>query len=155
MSDDSRRATTELYQQVILDHNRSPRNWGTVDGQTHHADGDNPLCGDRYTVTARVNDDGVVEAIAVSGAGCAISKASASMMTEAIIGKSVAEAQELFDEFHRMVTGELDPSKDQHHLGKLQVFTGISEFPARVKCATLTWHTLQSALHGQELASTE
>lgn len=153
-AEDQSQATTELYQQVILDHNRSPRNWGVVEHATHRADGYNPLCGDRYTITVRVGEDGTIAEIGVDGAGCAISKASASMMTEAVKGRSLAEAQELFEQFHTLVTGD---AADQAGaaLGKLRVFSGIAEFPARVKCAILSWHALQGALEGKEVASTE
>lgn len=153
-TEDHSQATTELYQQVILDHNRSPRNWGVVELATHRADGYNPLCGDRYTITVRVGDDGTIEEIGVDGAGCAISKASASMMTEAVKGRTLADAHELFEEFHTLVTGKADEQAGSA-LGKLKVFSGIAEFPARVKCAVLSWHALQGALEGKEVASTE
>ena len=149
---DGARATTELYQQVILDHNRSPRNWGSLEHATHRAEGHNPLCGDRYVVELEVADDGTVAAVSFAGSGCAISKASASMMTEAVKGKTVAEAKQLFERFHDLVVGELDPASDEDGarvLGKLRVFTGIWEFPARVKCANLAWHTLHAALAEQ------
>ena len=152
--EDRSQATTELYQQVILDHNRSPRNWGPVEAATHRADGYNPLCGDRYTITVRLGNDDTIEEIGVDGAGCAISKASASMMTEAVKGRTLEQAEALFDQFHTLVIGEAD-ERVATALGKLKVFSGIAEFPARVKCATLSWHALQGALAGKEAASTE
>ena len=150
-----RSATSELYQQVILDHNRTPRNWGALEPHTHHAEGHNPLCGDRYVVALKLAADGSIEDIRFQGSGCAISKASASMMTDAVKGRPQAEAESLVEQFRRLVVGELDPARDPHQLGKLKVFSGIWEFPARVKCATLPWHTLQSALDGGGLATTE
>jgi len=152
---DRSNATTELYQQVILDHNRSPRNWGTVADETHRADGSNPLCGDRYTVTLKVDAVGRIEEVAVDGNGCAISKASASMMSESVKGRSVDEALQLFEQFRGLVTGETSADDASEDLGKLKVFNGIAEFPARVKCAMLSWHTLESALAGEDVASTE
>jgi nitrogen fixation NifU-like protein len=137
---------TELYQRVILDHNRRPRNFGPIpEGAPHTCEGENPSCGDEYTVRVDVEDDVVVDA-AFHGTGCAISKASGSMMTEAIIGKTTGEARRLFDEFHRLVTGELDPEADDHHLGKLKLFAGVRAFSSRAKCATLTWHAMICAL---------
>jgi len=138
MSDDLR----DLYQEVILDHNRRPRNFGPLSDANRHAVGHNPLCGDRIQVHLRV-EDGRVQGIRFEGAGCAISTASASLMTEALRGKTVEEAHTLFHGFHELVTrGEGDPAD----LGKLAVFTGVREFPIRVKCATLAWHTLEAAL---------
>jgi nitrogen fixation NifU-like protein len=148
-------AARELYQQVILDHNRTPRNWGALQPHTHHAEGHNPLCGDRYEVAVALADDGRIADIRFQGSGCAISKASASMMTEAVKGLPRADADRLVDQFRRLTAGELDPSRDPHDLGKLRVFSGIWEFPARVKCATLPWHTLHSALDGSGHATTE
>ncbi|MCY4482391.1 MAG: SUF system NifU family Fe-S cluster assembly protein [Spirochaetaceae bacterium] len=148
-------AARELYQQVILDHNRTPRNWGALQPHTHHAEGHNPLCGDRYEVAVALADDGSIADIRFQGSGCAISKASASMMTEAVKGLPRADADRLVDQFRRLAAGELDPARDQHDLGKLRVFSGIWEFPARVKCATLPWHTLHSALDGSGHATTE
>jgi nitrogen fixation NifU-like protein len=146
---------SELYQQVILDHNRTPRNWGDLEPHTHHAEGHNPLCGDRYVVAIRLAADGTIADIRFQGSGCAISKASASMMTDAVKGRPRAAAEQLLEQFRGLVTGDLDPARHSHQLGKLKVFTGIRQFPARVKCATLPWHTLQSALDGQGRASTE
>jgi nitrogen fixation NifU-like protein len=146
---------SELYQQVILDHNRTPRNWGALEQHTHHAEGHNPLCGDRYVVAVKLAADGTIADIRFQGSGCAISKASASMMTDAVKGRPRAAAEQLLEQFRGLVTGDLDPARHSHQLGKLKVFTGIRQFPARVKCATLPWHTLQSALDGQGPATTE
>ena len=148
-------AARELYQQVILDHNRTPRNWGALDLHTHHAEGHNPLCGDRYEVAVALAGDGSIADIRFQGSGCAISKASASMMTEAVKGLPRAAVERLVDQFRSLAAGELDPARDRHDLGKLRVFSGIWEFPARVKCATLPWHTLHSALDGSGRATTE
>jgi nitrogen fixation protein NifU and related proteins len=138
MSDDLR----DLYQEVILDHNRRPRNFGPLPESNRSAEGHNPLCGDRVTVHLRV-EDGRVEGIRFQGSGCAISTASASLMTEALRGKSVEEAHALFHQFHHLLTKGAD---DPTVLGKLAVFAGVREFPIRVKCATLAWHTLEAAL---------
>jgi len=133
----------ELYQEVIFDHNRNPRNFGRPEGVNREGQGYNPLCGDRITVYLTV-EDGVVVNAAFEGSGCAISTASASLMTEALKGCSVAEADRLFEDFHAMVAG----SGDHADLGKLEVLYGVREFPARIKCATLAWHTFRSALKG-------
>jgi nitrogen fixation NifU-like protein len=136
----------ELYQQVILDHNRKPRNFRRLPQATQHAEGVNPLCGDAMRVELRV-EDGVIRDIGFQGSGCAISKASASMMTAHLHGKTVAEAEDVFGRFHAMVTGA--PTGDAAGaLGKLTVFAGVREFPARIKCATLPWHTVRAALAG-------
>jgi nitrogen fixation protein NifU and related proteins len=145
---------SELYQQVILDHNKKPRNFRKLEGANRQADGHNPLCGDQLTVYLQF-EDGVVKDISFEGSGCAISKASASMMTQSLKGKSVDDAEVLFTEFHRMVTGELDEAAADHHLGRLTIFAGVREFPARVKCASLSWHTMHAALRGEEVVSTE
>ncbi len=134
---------SELYQEVILDHNKNPRNFGVLEGANRKAEGNNPLCGDRLTVYVRLDGDRIQE-IAFKGAGCAISTASASIMTEALKGKKLDEAQSLFQAFHNLVTGQGSPGLES--LGKLAVFHGVSEFPIRVKCATLAWHTFQAAL---------
>lgn len=144
----------DLYQQVILDHNKNPRNFREIEGATRTADGNNPLCGDALRVYVEMDGD-VVKDVAFKGSGCAISKASASMMTQAVKGRTKEEAEVLFDEFHRMVTGGLDPENEETHLGKLKIFSGVLEFPARVKCASLSWHTLHAALNEEESASTE
>jgi nitrogen fixation NifU-like protein len=134
----------ELYQQIIRDHNRAPRNFKQPETANREASGNNPICGDRITVYVNV-DDNVIEDIGFQGSGCAISRASSSLMTAAVKGKTVQEARELFRTFHDMVTGtEANPDKDR--LGKLAVFGGVREFPARVKCASLPWHTLKAAL---------
>jgi nitrogen fixation NifU-like protein len=138
-------AMDELYQNVILEHNRSPRNYRAMDDASGHAEGNNPLCGDRITVWLRVRD-GVIEDASFQGAGCAISRASASLMTAAVQGKTREEAERLFDRFHRLVTGRL-PGDEKETLGKLAVFSGVSEFPIRVKCATLCWHAMKRAMN--------
>ena len=144
----------DLYQETILDHNRQPRNFGTLPGANRTAEGFNPLCGDRVTVALRV-EDGILKDIRFEGSGCAISKASASMMTESMKGRTRAEAEALFQQFHRLLTGEPAPP-DEAALGKLVVFSGVKEFPVRVKCATLAWHTLRSALeNAHQVATTE
>lgn len=136
---------TELYQQTIVEHNRSPRNFKTLDHPTHEAQGDNPLCGDRITLQLKV-DGGVIREVGFQGSGCAISQASASLMTSAVMGKSAAEAERLFRAFHDMVAGGADAPADPAALGKLAAFSGVKQFPARVKCANLAWHTLHAAL---------
>jgi nitrogen fixation NifU-like protein len=145
---------SDLYQEVILDHNKNPRNFREIATATQTADGNNPLCGDALRVYVEMEDDKVKD-VAFKGSGCAISKASASMMTQTVKGKTRAEAEVLFGEFQRMVTGELDAETDENHLGRLKIFAGVLEFPARVKCASLSWHTLHAALHGEEIISTE
>ena len=145
---------SELYQQVILDHNKKPRNFRKLEAANRTAEGYNPLCGDQLTVYMQLEDE-VVKDISFEGSGCAISKAAASMMTQSIKGKTKQEAEVLFDEFHRMVTGELDDETTPHHLGRLTIFRGVQDFPARVKCASLSWHTMHAALSGQEIVSTE
>ena len=147
--------TKQLYQELILDHNRNPRNFQKLTPHSHHADGHNPLCGDHLTVFLRVSDAGTIEDVSFLGDGCAISKASASMMTAAVKGKTLTEAETLFTEFHDMSMSKLDPTKDPHHLGKLTVFAGVRDLPARVKCATLSWHTLHAAMRGEAVISTE
>jgi nitrogen fixation NifU-like protein len=143
---------TDLYQEVILDHNRRPRNFYALADASHTAEGYNPLCGDRLTLYLKV-DGGVVRDVSFEGAGCAISKASASLMTDAVKGKTIAEAQALFDRFHRMVT--TPPEQAVEDLGKLSAFAGVREFPVRVKCASLAWHTLKAAFNNQLRTSTE
>jgi nitrogen fixation protein NifU and related proteins len=145
---------SELYQQVILDHNKKPRNFRVMEAANRRAEGYNPLCGDQLTVYMDLEGDQVKD-VSFEGSGCAISKASASMMTQAVKGKSLEEAEALFNEFHRMVTGELDEESEPNHLGRLTIFSGVREFPARVKCATLSWHTMHAALKGEEVVSTE
>jgi nitrogen fixation NifU-like protein len=145
---------SELYQQVILDHNKKPRNFKKIENAELSAEGYNPLCGDQLTVYLNL-DNGVVSDISFEGSGCAISKAAASMMTQAVKKKSRAEAELLFQEFHSMVTGELDEEAEDNHLGNLKIFAGVRDFPVRVKCATLAWHTLQAALNKQQQVTTE
>ncbi len=145
----------ELYQEVILEHNKAPRNYRRPESTNRHAEGYNPLCGDRCTVYIDYEGDAIKE-IGFQGSGCAISKASASMMTQILKGKTKEEAVKLFEEFHDLVTGDKDALAHADDLGKLKVFAGVSKFPARVKCATLAWHTLQSALESEQKAgSTE
>jgi nitrogen fixation protein NifU and related proteins len=145
---------SELYQQVILDHNKKPRNFRKLEAPSHTAEGYNPLCGDQLTVYLNITGDQVND-VGFEGSGCAISKASASMMTQAVKGKSKEEAENLFREFHSMVTGELNEETEENSLGNLKIFAGVREFPVRVKCATLPWHTLHAALHQQDQVSTE
>jgi nitrogen fixation NifU-like protein len=136
----------ELYQEVILDHNKQPRNFRAIEGEDHaQADGYNPLCGDQVRVYVRTDGD-IVEDVAFTGEGCAISKASASLMTESLKGKTLAEAKAIYEEFHEMVTGEPGAHAPSERLGKLAVFMGVCEFPVRVKCATLAWHTFNAAV---------
>src|SRR5829696_8128269 len=145
---------SELYQQVILDHNKKPRNFRKLDSANHTAEGYNPLCGDRLTVYLNL-EDGLVKEVGFEGSGYAISKAAASMMTQAVKGKSKDQAETLFKEFHSMVTGELDEESEENSLGNLKIFAGVREFPVRVKCATLPWHTMHAALNKEEQVSTE
>ena len=144
----------ELYQSVILDHNKHPRNQGSPPDANRHALGNNPLCGDRLSVHVTLAD-GVVRDVGFEGQGCAISKASASLMTEAVKGRAVAETEELFRAFHDLVTSAPRSTPDTSRLGKLAVFGGVREVPVRVKCATLCWHTLRSALADGSVVSTE
>ncbi len=137
----------ELYQEVILDHTRKPRNFGVLEGASSEAQGFNPLCGDSVTVYL-TTDGGIVRDVRFQGQGCAISTASASLMTEAIKGKPVEEVQELFERFHSVVTGPPGEPVDLEAIGKLAVLAGVREFPMRVKCASLAWHTMKSALSG-------
>ena len=139
----------ELYQQVILDHNKSPRNFRAIENATQQAEGYNPLCGDRLDVYLIVKD-GIVKDVSFKGEGCAISKASASVMTSLLKGKKIEEAEEMFEKFHNLVTGKLGENPDLDALGKLAVFAGVQEFPVRVKCASLAWHTMMNALHNKE-----
>lgn len=145
----------ELYQQLIIDHNRNPRNTGPLPDANRFASGDNPLCGDKIKLYLRVAND-LIEEIRFEGSGCAISQASASLMTTAVRGKSPADALTLFQAFHRMVTSPPDDASNPKDLGKLAAFAGVRAFPARVKCANLAWHTLRAALQGEPQAvSTE
>jgi nitrogen fixation NifU-like protein len=147
-------AMRDLYQEVILEHNKRPRNFRAIEPADRKQEGFNPLCGDRLTLYLKLDGDKVAD-VAFQGNGCAISTSSASLMTEAVKGKSKAEAARLFDAFHRLVTRE-GPAPTKDEVGKLLVFAGVGEFPARVKCASLCWHTLKAALDGrQEKVSTE
>jgi nitrogen fixation NifU-like protein len=148
-------ALRELYQEVILDHNKTPRNFRVIENADRKIEGFNPLCGDHYTVYLQLEND-IIKDISFEGAGCAISKASASVMSSIVKGKTKAEAEKLFDQFHKLVTGELAPNDDIERFGKLAAFSGVSEFPARVKCASLAWHTLHAALESNDnVVSTE
>jgi nitrogen fixation protein NifU and related proteins len=143
----------DLYQDIILEHSKRPRNYGPLEAANRSAEGFNPLCGDHFTIYLDV-EDGRIRNISFQGSGCAISKASASMMTQALKGKRTEEAEELFNKFHQVVTGR--DSAETVDLGKLAAFSGVSEFPVRVKCATLAWHALHAALQGEQHAvSTE
>lgn len=144
----------QLYQEVILDHNRKPRNWGQLPEASHQAEGLNPLCGDHIWVSLRL-EGGKVEGIAFEGDSCAICKASSSMMTTNVKGKTVDEAERLIREFRDMATGKLDAGSQPHHLGRLTVFAGVRDLPSRVKCAILPWHTLHAALNAEATVSTE
>jgi nitrogen fixation NifU-like protein len=143
---------SDLYQEVILDHNRTPRNFRRLEGASHHAEGYNPLCGDRVTVFLKIDDDRISE-ITFEGSGCAISKASASLMTDRLKGSSLAEARTLFERFHKMVTTPTNLEVEE--LGKLSALAGVREFPVRVKCASLAWHTMKAAIDREEKTSTE
>ena len=141
-------ALRELYQQVILDHNRNPKNFRAMQDATGSVEGYNPLCGDHYTVFVRMDGD-IIADVSFTGAGCAISKASASVMSSVLKGKTRGEAEAIFTEFHSLVTGEKGVEAEIGRLGKLAAFAGVSEFPARVKCASLPWHTLHAVLEGK------
>jgi nitrogen fixation protein NifU and related proteins len=144
----------DLYQDIILEHSKRPRNYRALEGANRKAEGFNPLCGDHFTVYLQVGDDGQIRDVSFQGSGCAISKASASMMTQAVKGKRTEEAEALFQKFHHVVTGK--NGNESHDLGKLEAFAGVSEYPVRVKCATLAWHALRAALQGEQQAvSTE
>ncbi|HSO06999.1 MAG TPA: SUF system NifU family Fe-S cluster assembly protein [Pelomicrobium sp.] len=141
----------ELYQEVIFDHNRNPRNFRVMDPVDRKADGYNPMCGDKITVFLRLDGERIAD-VSFQGSGCAISTASASLMTEALKGRTLAEAERLFEDFHAAVT---DSGEGQEHdIGKLEVLAGVREFPARVKCATLAWHTVHAAMHDQHVPVT-
>jgi nitrogen fixation protein NifU and related proteins len=145
----------ELYQDVILEHSKAPRNYREIGGASRKVEGYNPLCGDRYTIYIDLENNSIRD-ISFQGSGCAISKASASMMTQSVKGKTKDQAEELFNSFHNLVTGRTPPNGTAPDIGKLSVFSGVSEYPVRVKCATLAWHTLRAALEGEnETISTE
>ena len=137
----------DLYQEIIVDHNRNPRNFGKLDNADKTLEGFNPLCGDKLTLYLKTKDN-KIEDIAFDGSGCAISVASASLMTDAMKGKTLEEAETLFNEFHHLITSDEDV--DTEHLGKLAALAGVKDYPARVKCASLCWHTLHSAIQGDE-----
>lgn len=145
----------ELYQQMILSHNKNPKNFRIIENPSHYAEGHNPLCGDNLNVYLVVDEQNVIVDISFQGSGCAISKSAASMMTETLKGKKVDEAQLLFEQYHQLVTGKLNPEKEPNGLGKLKIFSGIWEYPARVKCASLSWHTVKAALDNEKVVSTE
>jgi nitrogen fixation NifU-like protein len=139
----------ELYQEIILDHNKNPRNFGKLEGANRSQEGYNPLCGDHLHVHLMV-EEGRIEGISFEGSGCAISKASASLMTAALKGKQVDEAQDIFDNFHTMVMADASEPVDEEKIGKMAIFAGVREFPMRVKCATLAWHTMRAALADED-----
>tara|TARA_B100000953_G_scaffold24623_1_gene20131 strand:- start:1251 stop:1691 length:441 start_codon:yes stop_codon:yes gene_type:complete len=141
----------DLYMEVILDHNKNPRNKGIINEHTNHADGHNPLCGDNISLDLIIDND-IVKEIKFTGSGCAISTASSSILTEAILGKKIEEIRHLFEDFHELVTKD---NVENNNLGKLSVFEGVKKYPARVKCATLAWHTLIAAIDGDKEVSTE
>lgn len=145
----------ELYQQVILEHNRKPRNFREMKNATHSCHGYNPLCGDDYEIYLQVDDKNVIQDVSFVGSGCAISKASSSLMTAFLKGKTADEARMIFEQFHKMVLGELDPEKEENSLGKLKLFKGVRQFPSRIKCASLSWHTMVGALKKDPVVSTE
>ena len=147
--------SNELYQQVILDHNKNPRNYRTIPEASYVCEGHNPLCGDHITVFVNVDTAGAISDLSFQGNGCAISKASASMMTAYLKGKSMEEVKVIFTEFHDMVRGEFDPECRENHLGKLTLFQGVKEYSSRIKCASLAWHALMGALEKKPIASTE
>lgn len=136
----------DLYQEVIFDHNRNPRNYGVLEDANRKAEGFNPLCGDQLTVYMLVNDDGIIEKVSFEGQGCAISTASASIMTEELIGKTPDQAEEIFNNFHTVVTG----GQANADIGKLEVLSGVKDYPTRIKCATLPWHTTNAAINQQD-----
>ena len=144
----------DLYQEVIIDHNRSPRNFGKLEDATQVAEGYNPLCGDKLNLYLKTEDD-VITDVSFDGSGCAISVASASLMTDSLIGMTTEEAEQLFQNFHNLIMEEQNPDNDEmQKLGKLAALAGVKEYPARVKCATLCWHTLHSAMQGDTCAAT-
>jgi nitrogen fixation protein NifU and related proteins len=144
----------QLYQQVILDHNKNPRNFGKIANPTHKAEGYNPMCGDQYTLYLNV-EDGIVRDVGFEGAGCAISKSSASLMTSCLKGSTLEEAEQLFNNFHRMLTENTRPEELPGKLCKIAALQGVKDFPTRIKCATLVWHTMKTALSGKQAVTTE
>jgi nitrogen fixation NifU-like protein len=144
---------SDLYQEILLEHNRRPRNFRTLEDATHHADGFNPLCGDEISLQLRLDEETVGD-VGFQGHGCAISRASASLLTQAVKGASTSDAIAMFDEFHRMLT-EPDAELNYDLLGDLEILAGVIAYPTRIKCAILAWHTLRAAMDGQEIATTE
>ncbi|HPO56623.1 MAG: SUF system NifU family Fe-S cluster assembly protein [Ignavibacteriaceae bacterium] len=144
----------ELYQQVILDHNKTPRNFKKLEEANHFAEGFNPLCGDHIDIYVLVDEKNMIKEVSFQGSGCAISKSSASLMTTIVKGKKIEEAEEIFDKFQKLVTGVEISEAEMEQLGKLAIFQGVKEFPARVKCASLAWHTLNAALKNEEQSIT-
>lgn len=144
-----------LYQSVILEHNKKPKNFREMPDHSHYSEGLNPLCGDHLHIYLKLDANKKIEDVSFQGSGCAISKASASMMTATLMGKSEEEAKDLFSQFQKLLRGELDPSKDEHTLGKLKIFSGIWQYPSRVKCAALAWHTMSGAMDEDKTVSTE
>jgi nitrogen fixation NifU-like protein len=143
----------ELYQSIILDHNRRPKNYGALEGATNRAEGRNPLCGDEVAVELRLEHDAIAD-VRFTASGCAVSRAAASIMTQAVKGKSRAEVERLFAQFHELVTGKLRPTpQEARKMGEIAAFSGVSRFPVRVKCASMPWHTLQAALRGDGTAA--
>tara|TARA_Y100001934_G_scaffold182704_1_gene216024 strand:- start:912 stop:1364 length:453 start_codon:yes stop_codon:yes gene_type:complete len=147
--------SNELYKQVILEHNKKPRNFRKMEDSTHNCQGYNPLCGDDYEIYLKVDEANVIQDLSFTGTGCAISNASTSLMTTYLKGKKINEVRVVFDEFHKMLLGEFDPENNEHHLGKLTLFLGVREFPSRIKCASLSWHTMIGALDKNKVVSTE
>ena len=147
--------SNELYKQVILEHNKKPRNFKKMENSTHNCHGYNPLCGDDYEIYLKVDEENVIQDLSFTGTGCAISNASTSLMTTYLKGKKIDEVRVVFEEFHKMLLGEFDPKNNEHHLGKLTLFLGVREFPSRIKCASLSWHTMIGALDKNEVVSTE
>lgn len=145
----------ELYQQVIMDHNRKPRNFGKMECCSHQAEGLNPLCGDHLWVYLNIDEGGFIQGVGFEGNGCAISKASASIMTTLVKGKTVGEAKDLFESFSAMLKGTMASEDELERLGKLKVFSGVSRYPSRIKCAVLPWHALQGAMNQKNVVSTE
>jgi len=148
---------SQLYQQLIIDHCKKPRNFGKPEHCTHHCEGHNPLCGDNISLYLEVDEEDIVQNIKFEGSGCSISQASASMMTQSVKGKSKEEALQIFEEFQGMIMGNLDPEIEENKLGKLAVFSGVKEYPSRVKCAILAWHALNGAINsdGKEVSTEE
>lgn len=146
--------SSSLYQEVILEHNKKPRNYGELEGATHRSEGVNPMCGDHLKLALKVENEAIA-ALAFTGESCAICKASASMMTQAVKGKSPAEAERLGEAFRGMITGDHDPESPDSPLGRLKIFAGVAQLPSRVKCAVLGWHTLAAAIKGEKKTTTE